>query len=256
MRKILITLCLLLASRSAFADSTVAAFTAESNLENGSYNTLSGLISYQTNGPTGIRALVPEVFLGVDVKLNGNSSPLRLRLGPTISTYSVSADSSDQLRALTLPGTLSLDALLYRQANNPDSQYDLKVGVGLGLKAIASDVDTISTLLQQGIRLEASLELKGTFLVGVQYTWGSHNITDESAAAFADQFGRDDTSVQYISVAIQTKLSIENATLFAAWRQVTSPENFPGRSGARKSLMLGIRKSIDGNKTGLAARLN
>ena len=181
----------------------------------------------------------PEIF-------RADPDPASRGIGilPTVSTTSNLADSTQYLRALMLPGNLSVGSIFYSRVSPIKSPVNVTLGLALGAKAIAAEADNLSSLLQHNVRLGVAAEIQGLFMIGLQHTWGWHNLTDESEKAFRERFGRENTSVRYLRVTVSFKIADSGTFLFCNWHRFSSAEAFPGYDEMRKALVMGVRKDL------------
>lgn len=210
--------------------------------------TLSALINYQINGANGLARFIPEIFLGFDTNITGTrDAGFNLRFGPTISSAAIAADSTQRLRALATPGNFNIGGLVYRRVTNMGNNINLTVAGGAAIKAIASEVDTVSSILQHNLRLGAAAQLGDYGFVGVQHTWGWHDITEESKESFEAQFGTADTKVTYVTVTASgkiTEVAGQDAHIFATWSRIDDAEKYPEYARRARTLRIGIRADL------------
>lgn len=231
-----------------------ATSTGESvaKLENSPKQRLNSLLTFQTDGPSGVQRLVPEIFLGFEIELveynktktNSNSFALRLRFGPTVTTSSITADSTQELRALMLPGNLSFDGVLrlIAPAGGPGG-FDYIATLGFGVKAIATSADSLTSILQHNISLGAAVHLKDHLLMGLNYTWGWHNLTNESESAFSKIYDQDTTKIAYLTVTLASRLPGDGNFIYASWSRFRDADKF-SQENQDKSLVLGLQKTL------------
>lgn len=216
---------------------------------------LSPLLSYNfSSGNNTLGNLTPVINYGW-TKTAGNflGGKCMLAANPYSAGQINIKDSNAYLPALMLPGIAGLNLNMILTYGNDNFQF-IWFPLNFGLKLNTNFQDSSKIILQHNIRTGFGIKYSSLFQLGIQYTWGWHNLTSESEQAFKKVFNTQKMNISYITVTLETMLNNpsgsgqagggNSSVLFLAWRCLTNKGSFNGLPNAQ-ILTIGFRKDIN-----------
>lgn len=204
---------------------------------------LGTLLGFNLNSDQSWANLQPEIFAGFDDVIGGK---WRLRAGPSFSSGPSASDSTSFFRSLTLPGQANASILVYYETTQPaKTSTSFYCGFGLGLKAITHKADSVETVAQHNVRLAAGVRYRDRLVLAGQYTFGWHNLTNESERTFKRVFGSQKTGIQYVMFSIQSYVPKADVWFDLTWRLLTTTSDYPTFRDSNRLLAIGLRKDVD-----------
>lgn len=159
-------------------------------------------------------------------------------------------DSNAYLPALMLPGIAGLNLNMFITYGNDNFQF-IWFPLNFGLKLNTNFQDSSKIIFQHNFRTGFGFKYSTLFQMGMQYTWGWHNLTSESEQAFKKLFNTQKTNISYITVTLETMLNNPQSSgksgssiLFLEWRCLTNKGSFSGLPNAQ-ILTIGFRKDLN-----------
>lgn len=226
---------------------------------------LTPLLSYNfSGGKNNLSNLTPVINYGWIKELRRafwGSAKWELAVNPYSAGQIDVKDSANYLPALMLPGIAGININNFFTFNENGKGHFILYPVNFALKLNSNFQDSGRVMAQYNYRCGLGFRLDDHFQVGVQHTWGWHNLTSESSENFKQVFKTDKSRISYLTVVFETYFNNEDGAnadldgneksnvLFVEWRCLTNRRDFQGFPNDRM-LTFGFRKTL--NLTNLA----
>lgn len=194
-------------------------------------NDLSGFGSYNFGGGnTGFTNPQAEAEYGFHFQFTKVGY---IEFRPSIATAINAGLSKYYIPALLLPSAANININTFFPLGN----NIIISPINFGLKFLGGFTDSAKTIIQHNIRTGITFSLSNLMLLQAQYTWGWHNSTDDSQRNYEYVFKNNNSSIQYLTLTLQGRVSASNAKtpsyIIIQWRGLTNPGQFPGLQNFR-----------------------
>lgn len=210
--------------------------------------TLSPALGYNFSNKGSWTNLNPEIFLGCDTILFSSScrnQKLRIRFGPTVSAANDRIDTDNYFRAMMLSGPVNFSVILYGTNESFGNKVKFIVLTGSSLKVIGNSAYN-GNIMQSNFKIGGGIELLRLFMISMHYTFGWHDISNESELNFKRTFQVDDTFVHYLSLNLEGYSPATDLFLFVTWYKFINPEDFGENNHIdSKIITIGMRKDLN-----------
>lgn len=241
---VVIFFCTATAKGQEFTDTAAATYDAFDAKK----LTLSPALGYNFSNKGSWTNLNPEIFLGCDTLLYSWASchkKLRIRFGPTVSAATERIDVDNYFRAMMLSGPVNFSAMLYGTDASLGNKIKFIVLAGSSLKVIGNSAYN-GNIMQSNFKTGGGIELMRLFMISMNYTFGWHDITNESEINFQRTFQADDTFVHYLSLNLEGYSPATDLFLFVTWYKFLNPEDFGENTYIdSKIITIGMRKDLN-----------
>jgi hypothetical protein len=215
----------------------------EATKNNSVEGSLNALLQYNfSSGNNAIGSLTPVVDFGFTRSLvkKGKTFNWDLSINPYAAGQIDIKDSTSFVPALMLPGVAGVRINQVFRFKVKKVEFAL-MPANFGIKVMSNFSDSSSAIFQHNIRSAFGFKFDDLFIIGIQHTWGWHNLTSQSEEIYQEIFKRNSTDISYFVITLQSQIpKKENSYFFAEWRGVTDVHRFKDYQNT-KIISFGVR---------------